>query len=59
MDKTKEGEDQGWELGMSGVVVVGVKWRQLHLDSNKKKKKKELYANSCHLIAPVSFIMYS
>ena len=35
MDKTKEGWDQGWEVGMAGVRGSGGgKWRQLYLNNN-------------------------
>ena len=34
-DKTKEGYNQGWEVGMAGVGRSGGgKWRQLYLNNN-------------------------
>ena len=38
MDKTKEGQDQGWEVGMAGVggLVMGE-----NEDNNKKIKKEK------------------
>ena len=39
MDKTKSGQDRGWEVGMAGVGrVVGGEWRQLYLNDNKINK---------------------
>ena len=39
LDKIKGGQDQGWEVEKAGVGgVVGVKWRQLYLNNNKKNK---------------------
>ena len=35
MDKTKEGWDQGREVGMAGA---GGKWRQLYLNNDNKQK---------------------
>ena len=41
MDKTKGGQDRGWEEQMARVgVVVGRKWRQPHLNNSKKIKMK-------------------
>ena len=40
MDKTKGGWDHGWEVGMAGVRGVGVEWRQLYLNNDKKKTLK-------------------
>ena len=38
MDKTKRGQDQGWEVGMAGVGdrggAGGGEWRQLYLNNN-------------------------
>ena len=35
MEKAKVGQDWGWEMGGQGRVVGG-KWRQPHLNNNKK-----------------------
>ena len=40
MDKTNGGWKKRKKVGMAGVGgVVGVKWRQLYLNNNKKRKK--------------------
>ena len=41
-EKTKGGQDQGWEVGMAEVgESSGGKWRQLYLNNNKKQKLKK------------------
>ena len=37
MNKTKGGQDKGWEVGMAGVGGgEGGEWRQPYLNKNKK-----------------------
>ena len=46
VDKTKGGQDQGWEVGMAGVgEVVGGKWRRLNLNNKKLKKHTQKIQN--------------
>ena len=51
MDKTKGGQDEGWEVGMTGVGrVVGGKWRQLFLNNSKKVNKNKNYIKINNII---------
>ena len=42
MDNAKEGQDQGWDVGMAGIGGSGGgKCRQLYLNNSKKMRKKK------------------